>query len=33
LKLGRAHETEVRVGDISVSRFHASIKMVYNMFI
>jgi pSer/pThr/pTyr-binding forkhead associated (FHA) protein len=28
LRVGRAHETEVRINDISVSRHHASFKMI-----
>ena len=33
LKLGRGHESEVRIGDISVSRIHAIIKFENNKFI
>ncbi len=30
LRVGRAHETEVRINDISVSRHHGVFKMVEN---
>jgi pSer/pThr/pTyr-binding forkhead associated (FHA) protein len=30
MKFGRAHETEIRINDISVSRNQATIKMIDN---
>jgi pSer/pThr/pTyr-binding forkhead associated (FHA) protein len=30
MKIGRAHEAEIRINDISVSRNHALIKLVDN---
>jgi len=33
IKLGRGHESEVRISDISVSRFHAYIKYVNRKFV
>ena len=32
-KLGRGHEANIRINDISVSRFHASIKSTRNGFV
>lgn len=32
IKLGRGHECEIRITDISVSRNHACIKMIGNSF-
>lgn len=32
IKLGRGHENEVRIPDISVSRFHSSVKITKNGF-
>jgi pSer/pThr/pTyr-binding forkhead associated (FHA) protein len=31
-KLGRGHESDLRINDISVSRFHAKIKFENNKF-
>jgi len=33
IKLGRGHECEIRITDISVSRNHALIKFIGNSFI
>jgi len=33
IKLGRGHDSEVRISDISVSRFHAYIKYMNKKFV
>jgi len=33
LKIGRGHDADLRINDISVSRFHAVIKFKNNQFV
>lgn len=33
LRLGRAHDVEININDISVSRLHANLKLVKNIIL